>query len=330
LQLKEYKQLSHEERVKIAQLFQQKHSRGQIAEMMARDKSTISRELKRNEAPPGQYWPDTAQGKALKRRRRGCLLDRDAALRIFVEERLRCNGWTPEQIAGYLKHRQRELKAVCHETIYLWIYSKGQRSEKLWKCLPRHKSKRGLRKSRGAGFGRIPGRVSIHERPAVVAEGKEFGHWEGDLMSFKKNSQHILVARERITLFTLSTPLQGKRAIETARDMTKLLKRLPQAARKTMTVDNGGEFAAHTQWNEDLGMATFFCDPYASWQKGGIENTNGRLRRDLPRNTNIQTMNQKDFDECIDNYNHTPRKKLGWQTPFEVFKQNLQGGALQT
>ena len=328
--MKEYKQLSYEERVKIALLFKEGISRGQIGKALNRDKSTISRELMRNQASPGEYWPDTAQGKAFKRRRRGCLLDRDPLLRAFVEEKLRCNGWTPEQIAGFLKHRQSNLKALCHETIYAWIYTKGQRSEKLWKCLPRHKSKRGLRKSRGAGTNRIPGRVSIHERPGVVGQGKEFGHWEGDLMSFRKNSQHILVARERKTMFTLSTPLKGKRALETARHMTKLLKRLPQDARKTMTVDNGGEFSAHGQWSEALGMATFFCDPYASWQKGGIENTNGRLRRDLPRNTNIQTMSRKDFDECIDNYNHTPRKKLAWQTPFEVFKQNLHGGALQT
>jgi IS30 family transposase len=330
LQLREYKQLSYDERVKIALLAREGMSRGQIAKMMNRDKSTISRELVRNEAPPGQYWPDTAQGKALKRRRRKCILDRDEALRTFVEEKLCCDGWTPEQIAGYLKHRQSELKSLCHETIYAWMYSKNQRSTKLWKYLPRHKAKRGLRKNRGAKMNRIPGRVSIHDRPAIVAEGKEFGHWEGDLMSFRKNSQHMFVGRERKTMFTVSTPLQGKRAPETARNMTRLLKPLPPVARKTITFDNGGEFAGHQRLKLELGMETFFCDPYASWQKGGVENTNGRLRRDLPRNTNLQTMTHKEFQECIDNHNLTPRKKLGWQTPLEAFKQNLQGGALQT
>jgi IS30 family transposase len=156
--------------------------------------------------------------------------------------------------------------------------------------------------------GRIPNRVSIHERPEVVQANEEFGHWEGDLMAFMKHTQHILVLRERQTMFTLSLPLAGKKAPNAALALIRLLKGLPPQARKTLTLDNGGEFAAHQTVFKNLGVPSYFCDPYASWQKGGIENTNSRLRRDLPRKTNIQTMQQKEFNETIQNYNMSPRK----------------------
>jgi transposase, IS30 family len=328
--MERYKQLSYEERVKLAELRQMNLSLDQMSKSLGRSKSTLSRELRRNEAPPGQYWPDTAQSKALSRRRRGCLLDKHEELKDFVITNLCCHYWTPEQIAGWLKHRQKTLPTVSHETIYAWLYMSAQRKEKLWKFLPRHKAKRGLRKNKGAGVSRIPNRVSIHERPKVVAKRKEFGHWEGDLMSFLKNSQHILVLRERKTMFTQSIPLEGKKAIATSQKLTDLMRDIHTNARKTITLDNGGEFAGHERWLKDIGLPSYFCDPYASWQKGGVENTNGRLRRDLPRKTNVQGMKPEDFNEVIENYNMTPRKSLKWLTPLEAFNQNLRRVALQT
>ena len=165
---------------------------------------------------------------------------------------------------------------------------------------PRHKATRGLRKPKGKGMSRIPNRVSIHDRPQTVAS--EFGHWEGDLMAFLKNSKHILVLRERKTMFTKAAPLETKKALTTAQKIIDLMKKIPSAARKSMTFDNGLEFAGHETCSKHLKMQAFFCDPYASWQKGGVENTNGRLRRDLPRNTNIHTLSKEDFYEttgCI-------------------------------
>jgi len=325
-----YEQLSYGEREKLAHLWQLESSITEIAKALGRSKSTIYRELRRNRVPPGQYWPDTAERLTLDRRRRGCILDHHEGLRDFVITQLRCHYWTPEQIAGWLKHRQRDLPSVSHETIYAWIYSPSQKTEKLWKMLPRHKAKRGLRKSKGADTSRIPNRVSIHERPKSVQALKEFGHWEGDLMSFLKNSQHILVLRERKTMLTLSIPLESKRAPSTALKVIELMKGLPLNARKTLTLDNGGEFAAHGEWLKSLGLPSFFCDPYASWQKGGVENTNGRLRRDLPRKTDIKTMPTEEFNETLENYNATPRKKLKWLTPLEAFNKNLSPVALQT
>lgn len=328
--MKEYTQLKYEERVKIAELWQAQSSITQIAKVLCRSKGTISRELNRNQAPPGQYWPDTAQTLYKHRRQRLCWLDKDTALREFVVTKLQCHYWTPEQIAGWLKHRQKELKTVSHETIYHWLYQRAQKKEKLWKFLPRHKAKRGIRKSNSTGVSRIPNRVSIHQRPKEIHNRKTFGHWEGDLMSFCKNSQHMLVLRERKTFFIQSSPLQNKKAREISQKLIHLMKKFPPKARRSLTLDNGGEFAAHQTWMKELHLPSFFCDPYASWQKGGIENTNGRLRRDLPRKTNILHMQQENFYETIDNYNQTPRKSLNWLTPLEAFNYQLQRVALHT
>ncbi len=328
--MKGYKQLTYDERIKIAQMKQSSLSIGRIASTLRRSKSTISRELRRNQAPPGEYWPDTAQGKALKRCQRVSRLDKNQALQDFVVTQLTCHYWTPEQIAGWLNHRQEELPCISHESIYSWLYKGKQKKEKLWKFLPRHKAKRGLRKTRGSKKSPIPNRVSIHERPQVVSGKKEFGHWEGDLMAFQKNSQHIVVLRERKSMFTLSRPLLSKKAQETAKVIVKLTKGLPPHARKTMTYDNGGEFADHLEVTQAIGLPAYFCDPYASWQKGGVENTNGRLRRDLPRRINVRSMTEVDFNEIIDNYNTTPRKNLGWFTPIEIFNKNSHSVALHT
>lgn len=328
--MRDYRQITYEERVKLTQLMRSELSITQIALMMGRNRSTIYRELKRNEAPPGEYWPDTAHQMTLKRRHRGSILDRDLGLQAFVLDKLQCHYWTPEQIAGFLSHRQSKLRALSHETIYTWLYQPTQKKQKLWKFLPRHKAKRGLRKSKGAGVSRIPERISIHERPHIGKQRKAFGHWEGDLMSFKKNSQYILVLRERKSMLTLSAPLPSKSSQDTALAMLALLTKIPSKARKTITFDNGGEFAKHMMIVNALKIQSYFCDPYASWQKGGIENTNGRLRRDLPRSTNVKQMSCEDFDENIDNYNSTPRKSLHWRSPLEEFNTNLSRVALQT
>jgi len=329
--MKKYTHLNKNERVEISVLWQAKSSITEIAEATGRAKSTISRELQRNQAPPGQYWPDTAALKAHERRRRGCIIDKTKNLMEHITTKLCCHYWTPEQIAGDLKTNQKELPYVSHETIYQWVYAPHQKAQLLWKFLPRHKRNRGLRKTKAVGKVRIiPDRISIHDRPKVVANKKQFGHWEGDLMSCQKGSQHMLVLRERSTMFTISAQLQSKQAISTSDKIIELLKYLPDKARRTLTLDNGGEFAKHMHVVEALGLQSFFCDPYCSHQKGGVENTNGRLRRDLPRSTNLKAMAQEDFDETILNYNETPRKKLQWQTPLQVFTEKIHRVALRT
>ena len=330
LQMVGYKQLSMDERQKIHEMRQSGTSRYQIASALGRSRSTVGRELKRNKAPYGDYYlPDTAQGLAIKRKKKRPRLEREGALRDFVVDHLCALGWSPEQMAGFLKHRQSALPAISHESIYAWIYSSGRKDEKLWQHLPRHKKKRGLRKSyQAAGVRTIPQRTSIHERPAVIGEKQEVGHWEGDLISCSKNTQFVFVAHERKTRFLMAHKLENKRAQHTAEIGAKLFRPLPAQARKSITLDNGGEFAQHTQWREELKIDTYFCDPYASWQKGGVENSNGRLRRDLPRKTDLNTLTQEDIDDIILTHNMTPRKNLGWLTPLEAFTNNLNNRVL--
>ena len=328
--MKQYQQLNLDERERMAQLRQSEPSIAEITLALGRTRSTVYRELKRNQTAKGDYWPERAQQKAWERRLRGRRLDRDIALKEWVLDRLICDLWSPEQISGFLKCRQSDIKSISAESIYSWIYDKKQWDMKLWHHLCRRKARRTRRYRYHRGGARITGRVSIHDRPQHIDKNEEFGNWEGDLMAFCRNSQHALVVRERKTMFTLSIPLVDKTASETHKSLIELLKYFPPAARKTLTVDNGGEFAQHFFVTKKLKMPIYFCDPYASWQKGGIENTNGRLRRELPRKTDIKKISKEDYQEIILNQNLTPRKNLNWLTPLEAFTQNIHRVALQT
>lgn len=318
-----YKHLRLEAREKIAQLLRSETPISEIARQLGVSGSTVSREIARNKNVDGSYVPEVAQNKTLKRRQREGRLYRNRALADFIKNKLTHHYWSPEQISGYLRVNDMKFASMSHETIYQWIYSKEQRKEKLWKFLPRHKSKRGMRHSRGKRGSRIPHRVSVHERPDIKGQ---FGNWEGDLMSFQKNSQHILVIRERVSMLTFSCVLENKTTTEVIKRLEELIEPIPKNCLKTFTFDNGTEFSDHHK----LGIKTYFCDPYSPWQKGGVENTNGRLRRDLPRWLDVKNMDEDDFDEIIENYNTTPRKTLGFQTPLTVFQKNLQIVALHT
>lgn len=322
--MKEYTHMNFEERVKIDQLLRSKTSISEIAKQLGRHKSTLSRELNKNKTASGEYVAEVADMKVKERRpQRSHLLDKNAPLANFVKEKLTHNYWTPEQIAGFLKVEKSDLGYVSHETIYQWIYGTTQRKEKLWKFLTRSKSKRGKRGCQNKGSSRILHRVSVHERPDITGQ---LGHWEADLMSFQKNTQFILVVRERESMLTLSCVLENKTAAHVLDKLKDLTFDIPKEFLKTITFDNGTEFAEHYA----LGVNTYFCDPYSPWQKGGVENTNGRLRRDLPRWINVKNMDEEDFDEIIENYNTTPRKTLGFHTPLKVFQRNLQNVALRT
>ena len=329
--MKYYTHLTYEERVRVSVMKQSGFGIRQMARDLNRSASTLSRELRRNEARPGHYWPDTAAQLSMGRRRRECKLDRFKALSSFVIEKLTCCLWSPEQISAYLKHRQDDLPYVSHETIYAWAYSASQKAHKWYKYLLRHKSKRGLRKSKGKGESRIKDRISIHERPKVIDKNKTFGHWEADLMSCQKNKQFMLVLRERLTMFVKSVRLENKTAEVTNKAIIDLMESLPEQARQSITYDNGTEFSFHTKVKEALkGLQTYFCDAYSPWQKGRVENSNGRLRKDFPRKLDLQKLTDDDFNESIENYNSTPRKGLKWLTPDEVFQKNINRVALQT
>ncbi len=319
-----YEHLSLEERCHIAQLRADGRSIRQIAAAVDRPPSTISRELKRNSGAQLGYKPAYAEQQARARRWTGSRLERDGALRTVVLDGLAC-GWSPEQVVGRLA-RQRGAPVISHESIYRFVYAQLRRTnEGRWRCyLPKAKFKRGRRGRKGGSPARfIRDRVSIAQRPNSVQHRHSPGHWEADLMLFATYGQAILVAHERQSRLLLLAKQPSKAAQPTAEQLHAWLEPLPNALRQTITFDNGTEFALHHQLNTQLGMQTFFCDTHSPWQKGGIENAIGRLRRPLPRKTNLATLDADTLDACAATYNHTPRKCLGFQTPAEAFLSQL-------
>ena len=310
-----------EERERLAAVRAEGLSLRAIAARLGRAASTISRELRRNALPKGGYLPVHAEGCYRERRQRPAILERDARLGRFVRERL-LEGWTPEQIAGWLKRgEERKLGAVSPETIYAFIHRAGQKAEKLWKLLPRGRAKRGRRRARQPRT-TIAERVSIHDRPENVQERREAGHWEGDLLICKR-MRPVLVLKERKTRLVLAARLAGKSAAETVAVMMAVFRRLDPRLRSSITFANDTAFARHGLLASACAMTTWFCDAYASWQKGAVENANGRLRRDLPRDLDLDALGDAELQEIVLSHNLTPRKCLGFLTPVQALLKEL-------
>jgi IS30 family transposase len=318
---KQYDQLDLDDRIEISRLHADGISFGAIGRMMGRSTSTVSRELQRNSLPKGGYKPASADRIAYSRCRRRSRIERLSPLRDHVDDHL-AMGWSPEQIAGRLRLQGSEHK-LSHESIYRYIYRPQVRSRKLHRYLARAKATRGRRyfKRRREP---IPGRRSIHERGQTIDNRSEFGHWEGDLMQFRTQRGNLVTLVERQTRLTLAGGLPSKTAKATATKLTSLLCGLPHTARRSITFDNGSEFAEHHRLETDLGMLTFFCDPHSPWQRGAIENANGVLRRDLPRKTQFTDYTEQDIQDIVWANNTTPKKRLGFLTPAEAFLHQLR------
>jgi transposase, IS30 family len=316
-----YSHLTAAERDRIADLKAEGQSVRTIARALGRSPATISRELRRNALASGAYRPTIAEGSYLLRRQRPSVLERDPELAGFVTDRL-VEGWTPEQIAGRLKRGvERSLRYVSTETIYAWIFRPGQKAAKLWCYLPRGKAKRGRRRARDSKD-RIKDKVHVSERSESADSRAEPGHWEADLVICKR-ARPVLVLHERKTRLTLMARLMGKTAAETISVMMAVRGRLTSPMRGSITFDNDTTFARHNLLRGLLSASTYFCDAYASWQKGGVENANGRIRRWLPRTTDLDAMTDADIQEIAMTLNLTPRKCLGFKSPVEAFLAEL-------
>jgi len=318
-----YEQLSLEERCEIARLRGEGASIRQIAAALDRPPSTVSRELKRNTGSgprAGPYKPAYAQAQTAARRWSGSRLDRDEALRRQVLEGLG-KGWSPEQVAGRLK-LQEGRAVIGHESIYRFIYAQLKRSnDGAWRFyLARAKARRGRRGRKGGSpISLIQQRVALAERPPEALTRHQPGHWEADFMLFSTYGQSVLVLHERTSRLTALVKTGTRKAKPTANTLGGLLRPLPDSLKQSLTFDNGTEFAEHYR----IGLATFFCDPHAPWQKGGVENAIGRIRRFLPRKTNLDTVTHDQLIAVARAYNHTPRQCLDFLTPAEVFSRVL-------
>ena len=324
---KQYEQLSLKERIELYRLRESGCSQQAIADALGRAKSTICRELSRNSKSSRRwkagYEPVEAQKRCERRRHWDARfkLARNPALRAHVRAHLE-QGWSPEQIAGTLKLEHGHC-VVSHESIYRFIYHRSAQKDYWHRLLPRRKSRRGRLGIRGGSpVQLIKQRVPIHERPPEVTARDIPGHWEADLMLFARYGQAILVTHERHSRLLLATRQPNKAADPVAEQLLRQFGALPAPLRRSLTMDNGTEFAYHYRLNA-LPMATYFCDPHAPWQKGGIENAIGRMRRTLPRKTDLATLDLEELDHRVAAYNNTPRKCLGFKTPAAVFCEHL-------
>jgi len=311
------------ERRTLAKLLKDGISQNKIAQAVNKSKSSISDELKRNKTNV-KYDPELAHAKAIQRqinKTKRTKLEISAGLKEYVIQKLQTD-WSPEQIAGDLRKQAGSQTIISHETIYQFIYSEEGKQLKLWQHL-RHRKKParvswGTRKRRKI----IPNRVSIRERPQHVNLRQEFGHYEGDLMLFS-NGYALAVFAERVTRKTFAVINFNKSAAEMEMALHELICSAGQLNVKSITFDNGTENVCHEKVRAayEYSFKTYFCDPYSSWQKGLVENTNKLFRQYLPRDINPALLTQDFIDDLTAKLNNRPRKKLKFATPNECFRK---------
>ena len=306
----------------------------QIAERLApgRTASTVCREVARNSVR-GAYRAHVAQGLAEQRARRPktAKLAGYGELREWVASRLRRN-WSPEQISARLaaEFPGRPEMRVSPETIYQSLYVQGRGA--LRRELVRHlRTGRALRKPHrkdGERRGKIPGMISISERPAEAADRAVPGHWEGDLLEGAGQKSQIGTLVERATRFTMLVPLpEGKSAPAVADALVPVIAGLPGALRRSLTWDQGKELTEHARIAVAADCEIYFCDPHSPWQRPSNENTNGLLRQYFPKGTSLAGYGPQDLAAVADELNGRPRKVLGWKTPAEALAEFLDSQA---
>ena len=315
-----YKHLSQVERYQIYALMKAGHDQTQIAKLLDRHKSTISRELSRNRGLKG-YRPKQACATATKRSEKS----RNAATMLpWVAEQAACLlklQWSPEQIAGKLP--------VSHETLYQHVYSDKARGGTLWKNLRCQKQKRKRYAGGRDRRGQIPHRRPLSDRPSHIEARKQVGHWECDTVIGANHKGAIVTMVERKSGFGVIVKVAHKTSDLVSRAIVEGLQ--PFANRvKTLTYDNGKEFAAHIQIDQELNSTGYFARPFASWERGSNENFNGLLRQYVPKKRLMNSVDEDEITMIQNRLNNRPRKRLGFKTPSEVFHQSLKRVALRT
>ncbi len=323
--MKKFKQLSLEEREQLYLWRNQNVSWREIGRRLNRDHSGLIKEWKRNTRYV-PYLPATAQKRAerkiLEQRRQAPL--KSIQVWLYVQEHLRKPYyWTPEEIAGRLSIEYPTL-SIHHETIYRYIYSQKAKQYKLWEYLPNARKKRMKKGGRSVQrSSKIPNAASIDTRPAIVATRSEYWHWETDnVIGRQTDSTALSVTVERMVKLTRIAKVP-RTADGKTKAVVKQLRKYPKKVRKTITTDNGCENTNHQEITKRLGTPVYFCHPYHSWEKGTVENTNGRIRRLIPKGISIDDFSEKQI-KVVENWlNNTPRKSLQYLTPYEKMQQVL-------
>ena len=314
-----YKHLSQNERYQIYALLRAGHTQTKIASILGRHKSTISRELKLGTGLCN-YRPKQACALAAKRAKSSRNASQIAPWVLNMARYMLNLQWSPVQIADKLP--------ISHETLYLRIYADQAHKGQLYKNLRCQKKRR---KRYGKGHerrGQIVGRRSIEQRPAHIESRSQIGHWEADTVIGVNHKQAIVTLVERKSGYAVIAKVQNKTAKLVSKAVVKLLEPF-KAKVKTLTYDNGKEFAKHAWIDKKLSSTGYFARPYCSWQRGSNENFNGLLRQYVPKKRLMSTVTDEEITMIQNRLNHRPRKRLGFKTPHEVFHQSLNRVALR-
>lgn len=313
--MKTYQHITEEERNQILILLNRKKTFREIAKIVGRHVSTISREVKKNHGRR-RYRAHRAHQRAMENHRQSHQRMRlkSHALRIEVEKLL-IRGWSPELIAGRLKQRF-DLPATNPESIYQWIYAETPHLKGYLVRQHSHRWHKG--KGRKHKKSHIPYRISIQQRPQIINDRQQEGHWETDLI-VGKGKAAIQSSIERQTRYTKLKKIPTKTAIVSRLALASQLSPLPPHLRRSLTYDNGSENTEHHLLNESLNLQSYFCEPYHSWEKGTVENNNGLIRRFFPKQTNFDNISDQQIQQVESWLNHRPRKCLNFKLPTEAF-----------
>ena len=307
--------LSESDRKVIESMLKAQNTQSKIAKTLGYHRSTISREIRRNISLRGGYKHQQAQKLSLTRQKhkRGKAVKITAELELKVQYYLLLK-FSPMQISYELAEQGIKLS---HETIYRYLIKDKKQGGKLYKHL-RINSKRRYRKRVKQGrVSKIPNRVDIEQRPQVINQRKELGHWEVDLVSYQDG--YLVTSYERTSRLARAAKIGTKQACEVSAALVRIMQGYQV---KSLTYDNGLEFAGHEQVNRVLGSDSYFCKPYSSWEKGGVENFNGLIRQYLPKQSSLKHISADYLDEIVTEINSRPKKVINWKKPLS-FKLEL-------
>ena len=317
---KSYHHLVGVDRSQISILIGKGYTQQEVADALGISQSTVSREPPRNQGEDTTYDPVRADLRARTRRQKskyqGMKVADNPILRGYVIEKLSWD-WSPEQIAGRLKRIDRHLPYTSHEAIYKFAYS--AQSHGSWQYLRRAGYRRKRRKrTPKTTRAMIPHRRFIEERPRIVAQKARCGDFEADRIESGRDGHHaLLVARDRKSGYCAIRKVRTRTPEENARMLVRMLSSVSRV--HTLTYDNDIAFRYHEAVNTALGSDSYFCHPYHSWEKGGVENENGLVRQYVPKGADISRYTHEEVSDVVSRLNTRPRKRLRYRTPLEVF-----------
>jgi IS30 family transposase len=318
-----------DERNVIYRMRFQGYSDAEIARCLGRHRSTVGRECQRNADLEGRYYAGTAQTWAQCRRRAHLRRPKTGHRRLmaYVGAHL-AERWSPEQIAGRLSARppaDLEGLSLSHTTIYRWIWADPERTRQFRPFLRIARKPRRKPYGKPSRQGQILGKRSMDQRPAEANERTRLGDGEGDTVVGKGRQGFLVTCVDRASRYLIARKVHACATEPVAQQLQQTIRRLPAEKRRSLTLDNGREFARPVELEKNLDLPVYFAHPYHSWERGTNENTNGLLRQYLPKGTDLTQVTPQQLRSHVCELNHRPRKCLDFQSPFEVFHPKPPG-----